>query len=242
MAKNLEDMVALVTGASRGIGRSISLALAEAGAQVILSARDGDGLRNVSDRIASAGGRAAVIPADLGDEGDIKALFDGITERFGRLDVLVNNAGIGIWGKLVDFSMEDLDRLWTVNVRGMYLCCKLAARMMIPQKRGYIINLSSVVGFKGYAKQSAYTATKHAVMGLTKALAVEMQEHGIHVAAVLPGGVDTNFIGDARPDLDRSVLIHPEDVANTVLYLLSLSDRAWVDEIYVRRRTGTPFI
>ena len=113
--------------------------------------------------------------------------------------------------------------------------------MMIPAGSGFIINLSSVVGFKGYVNQSAYTATKHGVMGLTKSLAAEVQEHGISVSAILPGGVDTDFIGAARPDLDRSILIPPEDIAKTVLFMLSLSDRTMVDQIYIRRRTGTPF-
>jgi 3-oxoacyl-[acyl-carrier protein] reductase len=242
MAFDLRGSVALVTGASRGIGRSTSVALAEAGAHVVMSARSGDVLDSVKAGIEGRGGRATVVPADLAAEADIESLFRKVKSGPGRLDILVNNAGIGLWGKLVDFPIGDFDRLVAVNVRGMYLCCQQALRLMIPAKRGFIINISSVVGFKGYPKQSAYTATKHAVMGLTKSLAVEVQEHNIHVSAILPGGVDTGFIGDARPDLDRSVLMPPEDIANTVLYLLSLSDRAWVDEIYIRRRTGTPFI
>ena len=112
---------------------------------------------------------------------------------------------------------------------------------MIPQRDGYIISISSVVGFKGYPNQSAYTAAKHGVMGLTKSLAVELQTHGIRVSAVLPGGVDTDMVRAARPDLDPSVLLQPEDVAQTVMYLLSLSDRAAIDQIYIRRRGSQPF-
>jgi 3-oxoacyl-[acyl-carrier protein] reductase len=242
MACDLKGSVALVTGASRGIGRSTSVALAEAGAHVVVSARSRELLDSLRADIEGRGGHATAVPADIAAESDIESLFREVISGLGRLDILVNNAGIGLWGKLVDFPIRDFDRLVAVNVRGMYLCCQQALRLMITQKRGFIINVSSVVGFKGYPKQSAYTATKHAVMGLTKSLAVEVQEHNIHVSAILPGGVDTGFIGDARPDLDRSVLIPPEDIANTVLYLLSLSGRAWVDEIYIRRRTGTPFI
>jgi 3-oxoacyl-[acyl-carrier protein] reductase len=242
MARDLKGNVALVTGASRGIGRSTSIALAESGAHVVMSARSGGQLDSVKAEIEGRGGSATVVPADLAAEVDIDSLFRKVKTQFGRLDILVNNAGIGLWGKLVDFPILDFDRLVAVNVRGMYLCCQQALRLMIPARRGFIFNISSVVGFKGYPKQSAYTATKHAVMGLTKSLAVEVQEHNVHVSAILPGGVDTGFIGDARPDLDRSVLMPPEDIANTILYMLSLSDRAWVDEIYIRRRTGTPFI
>jgi 3-oxoacyl-[acyl-carrier protein] reductase len=112
---------------------------------------------------------------------------------------------------------------------------------MVAQRSGAIINISSVVGFKGYPNQAAYTASKHGVVGLTKSLAAEAQEHDIRVSVILPGGVDTHLVGDARPDLDRSVLMQPEDIAQTVLYLLSLSDRAHVDQIYIRRRTSKPF-
>ena len=113
--------------------------------------------------------------------------------------------------------------------------------MMTLRKSGYIINISSVVGLKGYPNQAAYTASKHGVVGLTKSLAVEAQEHGVRVSAILPGGVDTDLVGRARPDLDRSVLMQPEDIAQAVLFLLSLSDRCAIDQIYIRRRTSNPF-
>ena len=242
MSLNLQGNISLVTGSSRGIGRSISIALADAGAHVVLAARSRNKLESVKAEISAHGGSATAAAADVSSEQEIIALFKRIEEQFGGLDILVNNAGIGIWGKLVDFDMKDFDTLMNVNVRGMYLCCQRALKLMIPKKKGYIINISSVVGFKGYPKQSAYTASKHAVMGVTKSLAVEAQEHNICVSAILPGGVDTDFIGEARPDLDRSVLMPPEDIAHTVLYLLSLSNRAWVDQIHVRRRNSTPFI
>jgi 3-oxoacyl-[acyl-carrier protein] reductase len=108
-------------------------------------------------------------------------------------------------------------------------------------ERGHIINISSVVGWKGYAEQSAYSASKHGIMGLTKSLAREEQEHGIRVSAILPGGVDTELIREARPDLDPQQLMSPDDVADAVAYLLSVSSRAGVDEIHLRRRNSTPF-
>jgi len=238
---DLKNRVALVTGASRGIGRGISLMLADSGVHVILTARSMDKLQKVKEEITSRGGNATVIPADIAKEQDIKTLFKIIKDKFGRLDIVINNAGIGIWGNLVDFSIEDFDKIMNINVRGTYLCCQQAMKMMIPQKNGYIINISSVVGFKGYPNQSAYTASKHAIMGLTKSLAVEAQEHNIRISAILPGGVETDLSFKARPDLDRSLLILPEDIAKTVLYLLSLSDRAMVDQIFVRRMSSSPF-
>ena len=241
MNVELKNQVALVTGASRGIGRSISLALAEAGAHVILAARNEDRLQKVKEEIIVKGGLATPVKTDISVEQEIISLFETIKENCGRLNIVVNNAGIGIWGKLVDFAIEDFDKLINVNLRSMYICCQQALKMMIPAGSGFIINLSSVVGFKGYVNQSAYTATKHGVMGLTKSLAAEVQEYGICVSAILPGGVDTDFIGAARPDLDRSILIPPEDIAKTVLFMLSLSDRTMVDQIYIRRRTSAPF-
>lgn len=241
MTKQLEGQVAVVTGAGRGIGRAISLALGVAGAQVVAAARTRPEIEAVAQEIGAAGGRASAWPVDLSSEVEIVALFDFIREKVGRLDVLVNNAGIGLFGPVQDFAAADLDRLYAVNVRGTFLCCQQALKLMIPQRSGYIINLSSVVGFKGYPRQAGYTAAKHGVMGLTKSLAVEAQPHGIRVSVISPGGVDTGMAGDARPDLDRSVLLRPEDIAHTVMFLLSLSDRAAIDEIYIRRRMSQPF-
>ncbi len=241
MIVDLKGRVALVTGASRGIGRSISLALSEAGAHVVLTARHMDELKKTAEEITEGGGEATPVKADIGREKDIVSLFDAVKKNLGRLDILINNAAFGVWGELVDFSIEDFDRVMSVNVRGLYLCCQQAMKIMIPAGQGYIINMSSVVGFKGYPNQSAYTASKHAVMGITKSLAVEAQKYGICVSAIQPGAVDTGLTVKARPDLDRSILLRPDDIARTVLYLLSLSDRAWVDQIYIRRRRSAPF-
>jgi len=238
---DLSDKVALVTGGGRGIGRAICLALGRTGAHVVPAARTARDIGAVATRIVEGGGRATAIRVDLAEEESVRALFAGVRVRFGRLDVLVNNAGIGLYGPVKDFAVADFDRVVAVNLRGVFLCCQEAMRMMVPARAGTIINISSVVGFKGYPNQAAYTATKHAVMGLTKTLAVEAQEHGIRTSAILPGGVDTAMVRQARPDLDPSILLQPEDVAQAVLFLLSLSDRAAIDQIYIRRRTSPPF-
>ncbi len=241
MHPDLSNQVALVTGAGRGIGRAISLALARHGAHVVLAARSREQLEDLAGQIAAAGGQATVMPTDIADEAQIVRLFEQTAQQFGRLDILINNAGIGIFGQVQDFAAADLDRILAVNLRGPFLCCREAMKLMAPRKSGYIINLSSVVGFKGYPGQAAYTASKHGVMGLTKSLAVEAQAHNVRISAILPGGVDTTLVGDARPDLNTSVLMQPDDIARTVLYLLSLSERAAIDQIYIRRRTSAPF-
>jgi len=241
MTAQLQGQVALVTGSSRGIGRGIAEALAEAGAHVVLTARGGEELKKAQAAIAARGGKVSWVAADLSQEAELDALFSRVDSEQGRLDVLVNNAGLGLFGPLADFSSGDFDRLIAVNLKAVFLCCRQAMRLMAPRRRGYIINISSVVGFKGYPNQAAYTATKHGVMGITKSLAVEAQPHGIRVSAVLPGGVDTALSAAGLPDLDRSVLLQPEDIAQAVLYLLSLSERAAVDQIYIRRRSSSPF-
>lgn len=241
MPAQLHQQVALVTGAGRGIGRATSLALGAAGARVIATARTLAEIEAVAEQIRAAGGEALAIAADLSVGGDIERVFAQIGEQFGRLDILINNAGIGLFGPIAEFSAADFDRLSAVNLRGPFLCCQQALRLMIPARRGYIINIASVVGFKGYVNQAAYTATKHGVMGLTKVLAAEGQPHGIRTSVILPGGVDTLMVADARPDLDRSVLLQPEDIAETVMFLLSLPERAAIDQIYIRRRNSQPF-
>lgn len=238
---NLEKQVAIVTGAGRGIGRAISIGLAMCGAHVVLVARTDSQLQEVAQSIRQGNGLATVIATDLGEERQIVAMFERVRQLLGRVDVLVNNAGIGIFGPLAEFAAEDFDRVISTNLRGTFLCCREAMKLMMRQKSGYIINISSVVGFKGYPNQAAYTASKHGVMGLTKSLAVEAQKYGIRVSAILPGGVNTGMVPDARPDLHLDELLKPEDIAQSVLYLLSLSENAAVDQIYIRRRTSSPF-
>jgi 3-oxoacyl-[acyl-carrier protein] reductase len=230
-----------VTGAGRGIGRAVAVALAEAGARVVAAARTVAEIESLAREQSAAGRDVRALAVDIGSEDSILALFKQIEQHYGSLDVLVNNAGIGIYGPVAEFNSADFDRLMNVNVRGPFLCSREALKLMVPRRSGYIINVSSVVGFKGYVNQGAYSASKHAIMGLTKVLAVEAQKHGIRVSVISPGGVDTGLVGNARPDLKREELLRPEDIAGTVLYLLSLSDRAAIDEIYIRRRTSAPF-
>jgi 3-oxoacyl-[acyl-carrier protein] reductase len=238
---DLEGQTALVTGAGRGIGRAIAKALASKGARVFLAARTASQLESTADEIRRSGGKAVPVPVDLAEEQDIRSLFDRIGDAADKLDILINNAGVGIYGPLVDFASADFDMVMRINAKAAFLCCQQAVRLMMPQKSGYIINISSVLGFKGYPNQAAYTASKHALIGLTKSLAVEAQEYGIRVSAILPGGVDTQMVAKARPDLDPRILLQPEDVAHAVLFLLSLSARAAIDQIYIRRRNSNPF-
>ncbi len=239
--KPLQGNVAIVTGAGRGIGRSIALALGQAGAAVALAARTEAELRKVQGTIETLGGRACTLPTDVSQEQDVIALVQDTITHFGHLDILINNAGIGIYGPLVETTTEQWDRIMAVNARGPFLLCREAIPYLKQREHPFIINITSVVGIKGYVNQAAYSASKHAVMGMTKALAKEVQADGIRVHAICPGGVDTEMVSRARPDLDRSVLMQPEEIADVVLFLLTRRGNAVMDAVYLRRAASTPW-
>jgi 3-oxoacyl-[acyl-carrier protein] reductase len=240
--KPLEGKVVIVTGAGRGIGRVIALTLARNGALVSLAARTEAQLEAVRAEIEALGGQAASFRADISLEADVVSLVRHTVERFGRLDILINNAAVGTFGLLEETSTEEWDRSMAVNARGPFLMCREAIPFLRQQEQSFIINISSVVGVRGYANQSVYSASKHALMGMTSALAKEVQSDGIRVHAICPGGIDTQLIREARPDLDPSVLIQPEEIAEIVVFLLTRRGNAVVDEIHVRRSASTPWV
>jgi len=238
---SLEGKAAIITGASRGIGRIIALTLARNGVRVSLAAKTEAQLEAVQAEIEAMGGQASSFPTDVSREADVMALMRDTVERFGRLDILVNNAAIGVFGPLVKTSTAQWDQIMAVNARGPFLTCREAIPYLKQQERSFIINISSAVGVRGYPDQAAYSASKHALMGMTKALAKEVQKDGIRVHAISPGGVDTQLIRQARPDLDPSVLMQPEEIADIVLFLLTRQGNAVIDEIHVRRSVSTPW-
>jgi len=239
--KPLEGKVAVVTGAGRGIGRSIALSLARSGAKVSLAARTEAEIKAVQSEIESFGGSSASFPTDVSREADVISLVRNTVERFGRLDILINNAAIGIFKPLAETATEEWDLIMAVNARGPFILCREAIPYLKKQKMSFIININSVVGVKGYVNQAAYTASKHAVMGMTKTMAKEVQKDGIRVHVICPGGVDTQMAGQARPDLDKSILMKPEEMADIVLFLVTRQGKAVIDEIHVRRETATPW-
>jgi len=238
----LKGKTAIVTGASRGIGRAIALNLARNGARVVLAARTEPDLEAVCREIESVGGEATVVRTDMSSEHEIKRLVKSAVERFGGLDIVVSNAGLGVFGPIEDTVTEDWDRVMAINARGPFVLCREAIPYL--KENGgtaWIINIASVVGVKGYVNQAAYTASKHALMGMTKVLAQEVQQYGIRVHAICPGGVDTDLVARARPDLDRSVLMRPDEIAEIVLFLLTRAGNAVIDQVNVRRATSQPW-
>ena len=228
MLSDLNGKGVLITGASSGIGAALAKGFACEGALVAIHYNTGaKEAQAIADTISRKGGKAVLVQGDLGEAGEARRVVDEAARALGRLDVLVNNAGSLI--KRVPFcelDTETYEKAMNLNVRAVIEGSQAAAPHMDEQGGGTIINIASVVGFKGYPNQSAYTASKHGIMGLTKALAVEAQQHGIRVSAVLPRGVDTALATSARPDLKREELLRPDDIARTVLFLLSLPENA----------------
>lgn len=231
-AENEMKKKALITGASRGIGAAIALKLAENGYNLVLTARGLPLLEQVKADCEKAGAHVDLVPADLSSEAAITALFAAA----GRIDLLVNNAGFGIFDAIEDIKLQDWQAIHKVNVEGAFLCLREAMRGMKKAGGGRIINISSVVGVKGYPNQGAYGASKHALLGLTKTAIEEGRADNIRVHAVCPGGVATEMVRQSRPDLtDFSAMIQPEDVADAVFYLCSLPENITVDCIHLRR-------
>jgi len=241
MAGRLDGKVAMVTGGSRGIGRAISIALAGEGAAIVLAARRPGPLAETADLIRRAGGRAEPVVTELADEQSIRDLVAVTRNRFGRLDILINNAGITHSARLEETRTEDLDRCWAINARAPYLLCREALPLLRQSEAGYIVNISSVVGVKGYPLQSAYTASKHALRGMSISLAEELRGTNIRVHVICPGAVDTGMVGDVRPDIKKEELIGPQEVAELVLYLVTHRGNAVVDELHLRRATAAPW-
>jgi 3-oxoacyl-[acyl-carrier protein] reductase len=208
---------------------------------VALVARAPQPLEELATEINAHGGRAFAFPTDLADDDALAALIPRVLARFGRLTILVNNAGLGLYGPLEQASNEDWDRVMRLNVRAPFILSREAIAPLRQAGGGAIVNISSVVGVKGYVNQGLYSASKHALMGLAKVLAKEVQKDGIRVHTVSPGGVDTEMARQARPDLDPTILIRPEAVAEVVIFLLTLGGQAMIDDIQLRRTGATPW-
>jgi NAD(P)-dependent dehydrogenase (short-subunit alcohol dehydrogenase family) len=222
----LTGQVAIVTGASRGIGRAVAVAFAGQGANVVLAARDAERLSANVAAIEASGGRALAIPTDVGDEASVAALFAGATAAFGPVSLLVNSAGAVANRPFAEMETATWDHVLAVNLRGTFLCCRAAFQAMIPRGGGVIVNLSSLSGVRGVEKfpgLSAYNTSKFGVAGLSEILAVEGRPHHIRVIAVSPGAVDTEMLRAAAPHLTPDMT--PEELARIIVFLVGPDGR-----------------
>ena len=226
---SLKDKVAVVTGASQGIGRDTALALAEAGAKVAVAARNEEKLASLVNEIAGKGGEALAVKMDVADAEQVKAGFKQVLERFGRLDILVNNAAITRDGLSMRMKLDDWDAVLRTNLTGAHLCIQQALSVMMKARAGRIINISSVVAQMGNAGQANYVAAKAGLIGLTKAIAMEIASRNITVNAVAPGFVETPMTDvlsdkvkeDLRTRIPLGRMGLPRDVAAAIVFLAS---------------------
>lgn len=196
----LEGKVAIVTGAGRGIGRALALALAEAGADVGLAARSAEEIESVADEVEGLGRRALPMPTDVTQEADVDRLVGRVVDGLGGLHVLVNNSGVIHSSSLVKTGLEDWERVVATNLRGTFLCTRAAGRHFLERGEGKVVNVASNFAFVGVPRFASYCASKAAVLGLTRAAAIEWAPHNVQVNAVAPGYVETDMNAAARGD------------------------------------------
>ncbi|MBO5515486.1 MAG: 3-oxoacyl-[acyl-carrier-protein] reductase [Schwartzia sp.] len=226
----LDGKCALVTGASRGIGRAVALKLASEGAKVALNFAGNEAAANeVRQEIEAAGGQAILVKADVANEAAVQEMVQKTADAFGRIDILVNNAGITRDGLLARMKEEDWDAVLSTNLKGVFLTTKAVAKLMMKQRAGRIVNMASVVGVTGNAGQANYSAAKAGVIGFTKTIARELASRGVTVNAVAPGFIDTDMTSVLSDKAKEAALTGiplgrmgtPEDVAAAVLFLAS---------------------
>ncbi|MCP9471215.1 MAG: SDR family oxidoreductase [Nitrospira sp.] len=231
----LTSRVAIVTGSSSGIGKAIALRFGEEGAAVIVTARRLGLCQTTVEQITSKGGTAWAMHTDVTDEQQVERLFEETVARYGRVDIVVNNAGIFGGRQLAETSTREFDEVINVNLRGTFFCCRAAFRRMRQQGGGVILNMSSVAGVQAWAGTGVYSASKHGIMALTKALADEGRPYNIKVSAICPAGVADDLV-DASPDERlRSEKIDPFDVAEAAIFLSTLGKRAVVHQLVIDR-------
>lgn len=232
---NLTNKIALVTGAASGIGAAIAETFAQAGARVFITDLNAEGGRSVAEKLKAAGGKAEFLCLDVSSEADCQVVAKTVLSAHNHLDILVNNAGIGSVGTLLQATAQDLDRLYAVNVRGVFNMGKAFLPSMVERKYGVIINLASIGGVVGIRDRVAYCTTKFAVVGLTKSMALDHSHQGIRVNCICPGRVETPFVkarlaeypdpAQARREMSATQLtgrmLDPKEIASAALYLAS---------------------
>jgi NADP-dependent 3-hydroxy acid dehydrogenase YdfG len=227
---SIENNVAVVTGAGRGIGRAIAVELGKMGARVVLAARGRSELEETARRMVSA----SVMPTDVRSKIEVERLFEQTSSTLGPVDILVNAAGLGIFGPVVDFKDEDFETLIETNLRGIFFACRCVLPSMIERKTGHIINIASIAGKVGAAGRAVYSATKFGVIGFTESLAEEVREHGIRATVICPGSTDTSFSPQSKTGKGRERMLRPEDVAHVVRMIVTQEPNSFISEIVIR--------
>jgi NADP-dependent 3-hydroxy acid dehydrogenase YdfG len=237
MTGRLKGKSALITGASSGIGAACVRALAGEGADILLTARRRERLESLAAEVRKAGGKAEIVAGDAREEATAKQAVGAAVKAFGRLDILINNAGVGNYKNLVDTDASEYDEMMDSNMRTTFLFTRHAVPVMIRQKAGTVLMISSMAGVYGFAGEAVYCASKFAQVGFAQGLDKELRPHGIKVGAICPGGVKTEFaIGKGRTEegVAKSGMLEPEDVAAVVLLACTQPAHARIIEVQMR--------
>ncbi len=237
----MRKKIVIITGAGKGLGRAITLRLAQMNFSILVVGRNEHDLMELCEKVKENKSEASYVVADLVRPDAADLIVKTCIDNYGGIDVLINNAGVANPFSIENTPVEQWDLMMAVNARAPFLLCKKAIPYLKQSSEATIINISSVVGRKGYVNQAAYTASKHALTGFTKALAKEVQPLGIRVHLISPGGVATETLARTRPDLTQNGLMQPEEIAEVIAFLLSMRGNAMIDEINLRRLNSTPF-
>lgn len=231
---NLSGKVAIVTGATRGIGRGIAEALAREGVRLCISARNASEVETTVKVLNKLdGGKAIGFVCDVRDHAQVKSLFERATAALGGVDILVNNAGIGIFAPVEEMAPEDFRAILETNLFGVFYCCHEAIPLMKKRGGGYILNISSLAGANPHPRMAAYNASKFGLNGFSEALMQEVRHDGIKVSYIMPGSVNTEFGGDTPGD-QNSWQLQPADIARVVIDLLHHDDRSLPSRVEIR--------
>ena len=230
------NKIAIVTGASTGLGKSISLKLALEGYEIILASRNEEKLKEVHDVINKSGGESQVIVTDVSNEQDIKNLYSKID--IDRVDIVVNNAGFGVFNKIYKITSNEWDEQINTNLRGSFLMSHYIAESMIKRKTGRLVFINSVAGINAYPYSSAYVASKFGLRGFTASLREELREHNIKVISVHPGAIDTPFWNNVNVDFPKDEMLKSDDVAESVVHAILAPNNVVQEEVVIRRTGG----
>jgi len=230
--KKLEGKIALITGASRGIGKSIAQLFAEEGADLIITARSKKELESLKEELQTHGVKITVIPTDLRKPEEIQSLAEKSLTTFKKIDILINNAGVGTWAPVLKISLQEFNDMFDVNMRAVFLLTQALLPSMIARKDGHIINIGSTSSRWTYPEGTVYCASKFAVLGFTEALAKELRTTGVRATTICPGQVNT-YLGGTRPEEWEEDMLEGEDVAQLVLAAVTMPPHVIVTELVV---------
>ena len=239
--QTFREKTVFITGGGRGIGRAIALAFSNEGANVFISSRTEGELKSVCQEIITKNGKkkCAYSACDVSDPSQVEKAVSKANQIFGRIDILINNAGIFLMKEAKDTSIEEWEKIIDVNLNGMFYCTHFVLPQMIERRDGIIVNISSMAGKKFYLKQSAYVASKFAIVGFSKTLAAEMKPYGVKVHVICPGGVDTTLT--KAHGFAPGSTIKPEEIADIIIFLAKQRKEISIDEVMVRRIQADPF-